>query len=43
MIIPVSRTNVTALFLIEFIYMWNQYLLVLQGSLIKGLALQEEK
>jgi sn-glycerol 3-phosphate transport system permease protein len=25
-IIPVSRTNVAALFLIEFIYMWNQYL-----------------
>ncbi len=90
-IIPVSRTNVAALFLIEFIYMWNQYLwplivanakttrvvqigikqliatdaaidwavvmagtvvamipplivlLILQGSLIKGLALQEEK
>ncbi len=90
-IIPVSRTNVAALFLIEFIYMWNQYLwplivanaestrvvqigikqliatdaaidwavvmagtvvamvppllvlLALQGSLIKGLALHEEK
>lgn len=25
-IIPVSRTNLMALFLIEFIYMWNQYL-----------------
>lgn len=90
-LIPVSRTNIAALFLIEFIYMWNQYLwplivanaettrvvqigikqliatdaavdwavvmagtvvamipplivlLILQGSLIKGLALQEEK
>ena len=26
MLIPVSRTNIGALFLIEFIYMWNQYL-----------------
>jgi sn-glycerol 3-phosphate transport system permease protein len=90
-LIPVSRTNIAALFLIEFIYMWNQYLwplivanadttrvvqiglkqlvatdaavdwavvmagtvvamipplivlLILQGTLIKGLALQEEK
>lgn len=42
-IISVSCTNVTALCLIEFIYVWNQYLLVLQGSLIKRLALQEEK
>lgn len=25
-LIPVSRTNIGALFLIEFIYMWNQYL-----------------
>ena len=25
-LIPVSRTNVGALFLIEFVYMWNQYL-----------------
>lgn len=25
-VIPISRTNVAALFLIEFIYMWNQYL-----------------
>ncbi|MBI5304603.1 MAG: ABC transporter permease subunit [Chloroflexi bacterium] len=25
-IIPISRTNLMALFLIEFIYMWNQYL-----------------
>ncbi|GAB4576116.1 MAG: sn-glycerol-3-phosphate ABC transporter permease UgpE [Anaerolineae bacterium] len=26
MLIPISRTNIGALFLIEFIYMWNQYL-----------------
>ncbi|MHA1567077.1 MAG: carbohydrate ABC transporter permease [Alphaproteobacteria bacterium] len=25
-LIPVSRTNIGALFLIEFVYMWNQYL-----------------
>lgn len=25
-IVPISRTNLMALFLIEFIYMWNQYL-----------------
>ncbi|NIO06130.1 MAG: ABC transporter permease [Proteobacteria bacterium] len=25
-LIPLSRTNVSALFLIEFLYMWNQYL-----------------
>ena len=25
-LIPISRTNIGALFLIEFIYMWNQYL-----------------
>jgi sn-glycerol 3-phosphate transport system permease protein len=25
-VVPLSRTNVSALFLIEFIYMWNQYL-----------------
>lgn len=25
-LIPLSRTNIAALFLIEFIYMWNQYL-----------------
>ncbi len=25
-VLPISRTNVAALFLIEFIYMWNQYL-----------------
>jgi len=25
-LVPVSRTNIAALFLIEFIYMWNQYL-----------------
>ncbi len=25
-VVPVSRTNMAALFLIEFIYMWNQYL-----------------
>lgn len=25
-VIPLSRTNIAALFLIEFIYMWNQYL-----------------
>lgn len=25
-VVPLSRTNVAALFLIEFIYMWNQYL-----------------
>ncbi len=25
-VVPISRTNVAALFLIEFIYMWNQYL-----------------
>lgn len=25
-IVPLSRTNIAALFLIEFIYMWNQYL-----------------
>jgi sn-glycerol 3-phosphate transport system permease protein len=25
-IIPISRTNLMALFLIEFVYMWNQYL-----------------
>ena len=25
-VIPLSRTNMAALFLIEFIYMWNQYL-----------------
>ncbi|MFQ5822785.1 MAG: ABC transporter permease subunit [bacterium] len=25
-LVPLSRTNITALFLIEFIYMWNQYL-----------------
>lgn len=25
-VLPLSRTNVAALFLIEFIYMWNQYL-----------------
>ncbi|HIC89659.1 MAG TPA: ABC transporter permease subunit [Anaerolineae bacterium] len=25
-IVPISRTNIAALFLIEFIYMWNQYL-----------------
>lgn len=26
MLIPISRTNIGALFLIEFVYMWNQYL-----------------
>lgn len=26
MVIPLSMTNIAALFLIEFIYMWNQYL-----------------
>lgn len=26
MVIPLSATNIAALFLIEFIYMWNQYL-----------------
>ncbi len=25
-LVPVSRTNIGALFLIEFVYMWNQYL-----------------
>lgn len=25
-VLPISRTNIAALFLIEFIYMWNQYL-----------------
>lgn len=25
-VMPLSRTNIAALFLIEFIYMWNQYL-----------------
>jgi sn-glycerol 3-phosphate transport system permease protein len=25
-LIPLSRTNISALFLIEFLYMWNQYL-----------------
>lgn len=25
-VIPLSRTNIAALFLVEFIYMWNQYL-----------------
>lgn len=25
-VVPLSRTNVAALFLIEFLYMWNQYL-----------------
>ena len=25
-LVPISRTNMAALFLIEFIYMWNQYL-----------------
>jgi len=25
-LVPISRTNIGALFLIEFIYMWNQYL-----------------
>jgi len=25
-LIPISRTNIGALFLIEFVYMWNQYL-----------------
>ena len=25
-VVPLSRTNIAALFLIEFIYMWNQYL-----------------
>jgi sn-glycerol 3-phosphate transport system permease protein len=25
-LIPVSRTNIGALFLIEFVYMWNPYL-----------------
>ncbi len=25
-LMPLARTNITALFLIEFIYMWNQYL-----------------
>jgi sn-glycerol 3-phosphate transport system permease protein len=26
MLIPISRTNIGALFLIEFLYMWNQYM-----------------
>jgi len=26
MLVPISRTNIGALFLIEFVYMWNQYL-----------------
>jgi sn-glycerol 3-phosphate transport system permease protein len=25
-LVPLSRTNITALFMIEFIFMWNQYL-----------------
>jgi len=25
-VVPISKTNISALFLIEFIYIWNQYL-----------------